>query len=129
MLAASSPFPRARHRHVALLILPGHTHTVASHGGLTTLSGGDADGILDGHDVDLPVAAEAGVRLAPDDLDDLVHEMVLDDGLDLDVGDVVHEVLSDAVGRVLCPATPEPLHVEHAHPRQPLDVVEGAGVG
>src|SRR5213595_2547281 len=97
---------------------------------LVALARADAHRRLDRIDEDLAVADVAGLGRAGDHFGDLVHEVVRNDDLDLDLGKEVDRLLAAAVelGVALLPA--EAAHLRHGHPDHPdggerlLDVVQ-----
>ena len=77
-----------------------------SDGVCATVSSPDPDGLLDIEHEDLPVTDAAGSRGFGDRLDDIVDEAVLDDDLDLHLGEEVDDIFGAAIelGMALLPA-------------------------
>src|SRR2546430_13622145 len=85
----------------------------ASEGVLAGLAGADAHDLLERRDEDLPVADLSGASRGLDGFDDLVDERVVDGGLDLDLGQEVHDVLGAAVQLRVALLATEALHFGH----------------
>ena len=79
------------------------------------LAGADADHLVDRRDEDLAVADAAGLGGVRDGLDHLVHHVVLDDDLDLHLGDEVDDVGGAAVDLLLAAGAAEALHLGDRH--------------
>src|SRR5258708_3312763 len=79
-----------------------------SYGGVAALASANSDGIVDARHEDLAVADAAGVGRAADRLDRLLDHLILDDELDLHLGQEVDHVLGAAIelGMSLLPSEP-----------------------
>src|SRR4051812_2999074 len=73
----------------------------------------DAHEATDAGDPDLAVADLAGLRAAGDRVDDAVDVTVVDDDLDLHLGQELDRVLRAAIGLGVTPLATEPLHLAH----------------
>src|SRR5690606_34408500 len=89
-----------------------------SDGVAALLAGADADGFLDRGDEDLAVADASGAGRLHDRLDRAVEEGVVQDHLDLDLGQKVDDVFGSAVklGMALLPS--EALGLQNRNPLQ-----------
>src|SRR5215813_12125324 len=79
-----------------------------SYGGVAALASANSDGLIDARHEDLTVADAPGMGGAADRLHRLLDHLVLDDQLDLHLGQEVDDVLGAAVklGVALLPAEP-----------------------
>src|SRR6266850_8183913 len=90
-----------------------------SYGGVAALASANSDGVVDARHEDLAVADAAGMGRAADCLDRLLDHLILDDELDLHLGQEVDHVLGAAIqlGMALLPA--ETLHLGHGQAGDP----------
>src|SRR6266568_1808973 len=88
-------------------------------GVLALFAGADADDLVDRRDEDLAVADAAGLRGLGDGAQHLVHHFVLDDDLDLHLGDEIYDVGRAAVDLLLAAGPAEALDLGHRHPLDP----------
>src|SRR6185295_2110791 len=93
-------------------------------------TGADTNGFVDGGDEDLPVADAAGAGHGQDGLDDVTHDLVLDDDLDPDLGDEVDDIGGSAIDLFFPSGPTEALHLVDGHslhadfPQPVLHVIE-----
>src|ERR1700730_18470967 len=95
-----------------------------SYGGVAALASANSDGVVDARHEDLAVADAAGVRRAADRLDRLLDHLVLDDQLDLHLGQEVDDVLGAAIELGVALLAPEALGLKDGDPLQ-SDLIEG----
>ena len=82
-----------------------------SDGVCATIAGADAHRLLDVHDEDLAVADPPGLRRFRDRLDDIVDQAVLDDDLDLHLGQEVDDIFGPAIELRMALLPAEALHL------------------
>ena len=79
-----------------------------SYGGVAALASANSDGVVNARHEDLAVADAAGMGRAADRLDRLLDHLILDNELDLHLGQEVDDVLGAAIelGMALLPSEP-----------------------
>src|ERR1700722_5115241 len=82
---------------------------------LAPLARANADRLFDGDDEDLPVADAPGLGALLDRFENVVHELVGHDDLDLHLGDEVDDVCRSPVDLFLASRAAEALHLGHGH--------------
>src|SRR5476651_1580126 len=94
-----------------------------SYGGVAALASTNSYRVLDSRDKDLAVADSAGVSRGPDRFHGLLDHLVLDDQLDLHLGQEVHDVLGAAIELGMALLAAEALGLEHSDALE-ADLVE-----
>src|SRR5258707_11932520 len=95
-----------------------------SYGGVAALASTNSNGVVDARHEDLAVADAAGVRRAADRLDRLLDHLVLDDELDLHLGEKVDDVLGAAIELGVALLTAEALGFQDGDALE-ADLIEG----
>src|SRR5262249_41454125 len=95
-----------------------------SYGGVTALASTNSDRVLDARYEDFAVADAASMGRASNRIDRLLDHLVLEDELDLHLGEEVDDILGTAIefGMALLPA--EALGLQHGDPLE-TDLVQG----
>src|SRR4051812_10946292 len=91
---------------------------------LSTFAGADAHRLFDGRNEDLAVADASRLGALLHGIEDVVHELVGDDDLDLHLRHEVDDVRRPAVDLFLPAGATEALHFGHGHPLN-ADLTEG----
>src|SRR5476649_401538 len=95
-----------------------------SYGGVAALASTNSYRVLDTRHKDFAVADSAGVSRGADGLDGLFDHLVLDDQLDLHLGQEIHDILGAPVKLGMAFLTAEALGLEHGDAFE-ADLIEG----
>src|SRR4051794_16164517 len=81
----------------------------------TALAGANTDGLLDRRDEDLSIANPPGAGDRQDRLDDITNDVVLDDDLDPDLGNEVHDISRAAIDLLLATGSTKAFDLVDGH--------------